>query len=250
MNDLASTYLDATIDLLRRLRDEEGDALGEAARTIADAIGDGRQVFAFGCTHSALPVQDIVYRAGGLMLVNPLLGPGITSLDVRPTTLTSAMEKLEGYAEALLDASPLTAGDVLIVVSVSGRNAVPIEMAQLARERGATVIGVTSRTYSGAVTSRHPSGLKMADFAHIVLDNKVDTGDAVLEHEGVPQRFCPASGVTSTALLHALVAATIERLVQAGITPPVFLAANVDGGAEYNARLLAEYGDRIHYLSS
>ncbi len=248
MSGLASEYLDAAIDLLRRIRDEEAEPLGEAAAAIADAVEAGGQVFAFGCTHSALPVQDVVYRAGGFMLVNPLLGPGITSLDVRPATLTSAMEKLEGYAEALLDASPLVAGDVLIVVSVSGRNAVPIEMAQLARERGATVIGVTSRAYTSAVTSRHPSGKKMADFAHIVLDNKVDKGDAVLAHERVPQRFCPASGVTSTALLQALVAATIGELVDRDMTPPVFLAANVDGGAEYNAQLFAEYGDRIHYL--
>jgi uncharacterized phosphosugar-binding protein len=248
MSGLAHEYLDAAIELLRRVRDEESEPLRAAAEVVAAAAETGGQIFAFGCTHSALPVQDVVYRAGGLKLLNPLLGPGITSLDVRPVTLTSAMEKLEGYAEALLDASPLRKGDVLIVVSVSGRNAVPIEMAQTARERGATVIGVTSRAYTTAVTSRHPSGKMMADFAHVVLDNKVDKGDAVLEHKGVPQRFCPASGVTSTALLQALMAASIEELVRRGIDPPVFLAANVDGGEEYNTRLLAEHRDRIHYL--
>jgi uncharacterized phosphosugar-binding protein len=70
----------------------------------------------------------------------------------------------------------------------------------------------------------------------------------MLQAEGVPQKFCPASGVTSTALLQALVAATVEELLARGITPPIFLAANVDGGAEYNARLLAQYKDRILYL--
>jgi uncharacterized phosphosugar-binding protein len=81
-----------------------------------------------------------------------------------------------------------------------------------------------------------------------VLDNKVDKGDAVLSAEGMPQKFTPASGVTSIAILQALVAATIQELLRRGVTPPVFLAANVDGGKEYNARLLEQYKEHIFYL--
>jgi uncharacterized phosphosugar-binding protein len=118
----------------------------------------------------------------------------------------------------------------------------------VARERGLKVIGVTSRAYTEAFASRHPSGKKMYELADVVLDNKVDPGDALLQAKGVPQKFCPASGVTSTALLQALVAATVEMLLERGMTPPIFLAANVDGGAEYNARVLAQYRDRIFYM--
>jgi uncharacterized phosphosugar-binding protein len=189
-----------------------------------------------------------VYRAGGLMLINPIYGPGIAAMDTRPATLSSEIEKLPGYARALIDNTPLKAGDVLILVSVSGRNAVPIEMAQLARECGVKVVGLTSRAYSQAVTSRHPSGKKMHEFADVVLDNKVDKGDAVLQADGVPQKFSPASGVTSIAILQALVAATIQELLRRGIVPPVYLAANVDGGKEYNARLLEQYKEHIFYL--
>ncbi|OUZ11966.1 SIS domain-containing protein [Aeromicrobium sp. PE09-221] len=248
MTRLATTYVDAAIELLQRLRNEETDAITEAARAIGATLREGGRLFAFGCSHSSLPVQDIVYRAGGLMLVNPLYGPGIAALDTRPTTLGSDIEKLPGYAKALLDNSPLTSGDVLIVVSVSGRNAVPIEIAQLASERGITVIAVTSQEYTDAVDSRHVSGKKMKDFADYVLDNKVAAGDAVLSLPGVPQRFCALSGVTSTALLHALVAETIADLVDHDVEPPVFLAANVDGGKEWNAEHLAANADRIFYL--
>jgi uncharacterized phosphosugar-binding protein len=245
---LFQSYLAKVIDLLHQISDEEGPAAEQAAVLIADAIESGHNIFAFGCTHSSLPIQDLVYRAGGLMLVNPIFGPGIAALDIRPATLSSGIERLSGYARAILNSTPIKNGDVLILVSVSGRNAVPVEMAQLAQERGIKVIGLTSRAYSGAVTSRHPSGKKMHDFADIVLDNKVDKGDAVLSAEGVPQKFCPASGVTSTALLHALVGATIQELLNRGITPPVILAANVDGGAEYNARLFKKYKDHIFYM--
>jgi len=248
MKKFSTKYLNTTIELLLRIRDEEQDALEQAAKTMADAVEQGHCLFAFGCTHSSLPIQDLVYRAGGFMLVNPIYGPGITALDIKPTTISSAMEQMQGYAKVILDNSPAKAGDVLILVSVSGRNAVPVELAQLARERGLKVIGVTSKEYSQAVSSRHPSGKKMHDFADIILDNKAPKGDAVLEDKGVMQRFNPVSGVTSTAILQALVAATIEELLQRGFTPPVFLAANVDGGAEYNARLIKQYRDRIFYI--
>jgi len=248
MKTLAKKYLSTTIQLLSRIMDEELEAIEKAARIIADAIEHGHCLFAFGCTHSSLPIQDLVYRAGGLMLVNPLFGPGITALDIKPTTISSAMEQLPGYAKVILDNSPIKSGDVLILVSVSGRNAVPIEMAQIAKDRGIKVIGVTSREYSESVISRHPSGKKMNDFADIVLDNKAPKGDAVLEAKEVPQKFNPVSGVTSIALLQSLIAATIEDLIERGIVPPVFLAANVDGGAEYNARLIKQYHDRIFFI--
>jgi uncharacterized phosphosugar-binding protein len=248
MSKFANQYLETAIKLLNRIQAEETPAIDQAAKLIADAIEQGHCLFAFGCTHSSLPIQDLVYRAGGFMLVNPIFGPGIAALDIKPTTISSAMEQMQGYAKVILDNSPIKSGDVLILVSVSGRNAVPIEMAQLAKERGIKVIGVMSREYSEAVASRHPSGKKMFDFVDILLDNKAPKGDAVLESKDVPQRFNPVSGVTSTALLQALIAATIEELLSRGIVPPVFLAANVDGGAEYNARLIKQYHERIFFI--
>ncbi len=241
-------YLSSVIELLQRILAEEEAAVEQAAGLLADAVEQGHNIFAFGCTHSSLPIQDLVYRAGGLMLINPIFGPGIASMETRPATLSSEIEKLPGYAKAIFDTHPFQAGDVLILVSVSGRNAVPIEMAQLARERGLKVIGLTSREYAESVSSRHASGKKMHDFADVVLDNKVAKGDAVLQAEGVPQKFSPASGVTSIAILQAMVAATIQELLRRGITPPVFLAGNVDGGKEYNARLLKQYKDHIFYM--
>jgi uncharacterized phosphosugar-binding protein len=248
MSEFSRKYLQKTIDLLSRIRDEEQESLDTAARMIADAVEQGHCIFAFGCTHSSLPIQDLVYRAGGFMLINPIFGQGITALDTRPTTISSAMEQMTGYAKVILDNSPAKEGDVLILVSVSGRNAVPVELAEQAKARGMHLIAVASREYSEAVTSRHPSGKKMHEFADVILDNKAPKGDAALEDKRMPQKFNPVSGVTSTAILQALVAASIEELLRRGFTPPVFLAANVDGGAEYNARLIAQYRDRIFYM--
>jgi uncharacterized phosphosugar-binding protein len=248
MNNFFNRYLDGVIGLLQKIQDEEGPAIHEAAKILTDAIVNGTRIFGFGCTHSSLPIQDLVYRAGGLMLINPIFGPGIGSLEPQPATITSAMERLSGFADVILDNTPIEEGDVLILVSVSGRNAVPIEMALSAKNRGVTVIGVTSREYTSNVESRHPSGKKMYELADVILDNKVAKGDALLESDKMPQKFSPASGVTSNALLHALISATIEECLARGVTPPILLAANVDGGAEYNQKLWDEYGDRIFYL--
>jgi len=248
MSVLSDTYLNGLIELLTKIQNEETKALEKGALILADAIENGNRIFGFGCTHSSLPIQDVVYRAGGLILVNPIYGPGIASLDVRPARMTSAIERLEGYAKVLLDNYPIQKGDVLILISVSGRNAVPVEMAKIASERGIKIIGITSYEYTKNVESRHPSGKKMYEFADVVLDNKVPKGDAMVEAEGFPVKFTPASGVTSTALLHTLMTVVIELLLERGIEPPITIAANVDGSGEHNDRVWKEYGDRIFYL--
>ena len=248
MTKLTDQYIEGIISLLEKIKIEEEKAIDEASGLMADAVENGNRLFGFGCTHSSLPIQDAVYRAGGFMAMNPIYAPGIAHLDVFPTTLTSAMEKMTGYAELILENQPIQKGDVLIIISVSGRNAVPIEMAKLAQERGIKVIGVTSLKYTHSVESRHPSGKKMVDFADVVIDNKVEKGDALLSAEGLETKFTPASGVTSTAIMHCLTTATIEKLLARGITPPVFIAANVDGGAEHNKKLMDVYKDKIFYV--
>jgi uncharacterized phosphosugar-binding protein len=243
---LAKEYLEKASAILKKIEESQLGKIEEAAEIISQAIVDGHMLFAFGCSHSSLPVQDIFYRAGGLMLVNPIFGPGL-SLEDFPPTFTSKMERLEGYGRLLLDRLPTKAGDVLLLVSVSGRNAVPVDMAMAAREKGMKVIGLTSMEYTTSVSSRHSSGKRMYELVDVVIDNPVPAGDAILEVEGVPQKICPISGVTSCAILHALIAATVEKLLAKGFTPPIHLAANMPGGDEYNKRLRAEYKDRMLY---
>ena len=248
MVSFAKAYFADLQARLQCLADDELPAIEEGARLLADAIANGRSIFGFGCTHSSLPIQDLVYRAGGLMLINPIYAPGLTAMDTRPPTLSTSIERVPGYAKAILDNQPVRSGDVLILVSVAGRNSMPIEMAMEAKARGLKVVAVTSKTYTKSVSSRHPSGKKMYEFADVVLDDKVDPGDAVLQAVGAEQKFCPVSGAINAALLQALVAATIEELLRRGITPPIFRAANIEGGDDYNAQMLERYKDRIFYL--
>jgi len=248
MSSFAKMYIEKIVDFLNRISSEEDSNFNAAAKILADAIEGNGRIFAWGSTHSATTMQDIYLRAGGLALINAIFIPGLEALHTMPFGITSKIERLQGYAEIVLDYTPIRKGDVLIVVSVSGRNAVPIEFAKVAKERRIKVIAITGLDYSKSVEPRYPDGKNMYEYADVVLDNKAIAGDAIMEAEGMKQKFCPASGITSTAVLQCMVAATVEELLARGITPPVFMAQNVDGGEEYNKKMLAENRDRIFYL--
>jgi uncharacterized phosphosugar-binding protein len=247
-NAWGERYLDAAIGLLTRVRDEEAAHVEAAGEAVADAVAAGARVFAYGAGHSSLPAQDVVYRAGGLAVLNLLPVPGAVGVDVRPATLGSALERVEGLAATVLDASPAAAGDVLIVISLSGRNALPVEMAAHARDRGLTVIGLTSLAYSRETTPRHRSGTFLKDHCDIVLDNHVAVGDAELTAPGIEAPFAPASTVVTSALMQAVVATAAGLLAARGVTPPMLRSGNVDGGPEWNTRVLRENADRIFYM--
>lgn len=178
--------------------------------------------------------------------MNPLAVPGTLGVDVMPATLGSALERVEGLAGAVLDSSPAS-GDLLVIISLSGRNALPVEMAVNARALGLKVIGVTSVAYADGTRSRHVSGGFLRDHCDIVVDSKIAIGDAELTTEGVEAPFAPASTVVTSAVMQAMMATAAERLVERGIEPPLLRSGNVDGGHEWNGRVMAEYADRIFY---
>lgn len=243
----ANAYFEKAIEALQSIAQEQQEEITKAADMLVDAIVGGRSIFSFGCSHSFILTEELVYRTGGLMLVNPIYPQGM-NLFVRPITLTSRIERIPGLGAELLSSSPAREGDVLLIASTSGRNPVVIDTALAARERKIGTIGITSLAYTEGVGSRHPSGKKLADLCDIVIDNGVPFGDAAVEVAGFPQKVGPLSSVTGCAIVNAIISEVVAKLVGMGINPPVFISANVDGADDYNARLLAENRERIHYL--
>ncbi|MEU6218406.1 SIS domain-containing protein [Streptomyces sp. NPDC047022] len=245
--DLAGRFFDAAIGLLRRVRDEDAGPIAEAGTLIAETVVAGGRLFAFGAGHSSLAAQDLVYRAGGLALMNLLTVPGVVGVDVMPATLGSALERVDGLAGAVLDSSPLRSGDLLVIISLSGRNALPVEMAMKARALGVKVIGVTSVAYASQTKPRNSSGTYLKDHCDIVLDSKIAVGDAELSLDTIPAPFAPASTVVTSALLQAVMATAAGVLADRGVEPPLLRSGNVDGGHEWNSQVMREYRDRIFY---
>ena len=234
-------------DILAEVFRDEADAIEEAAQAIAGANRSGNSVFAFGCNHAGLITLELFYRTGGLVTVNPVRAPGMM-LELSPPTMTSEMERMPGYGKIIFGNLKTKPGDVIIIHSVSGRNAVTVDMAEAAREAGMMVIVVTNLNTATTVTSRHPSGKKLHDFASILIDNHGDRGDASVEIEGFPQKVASTSTVVGAAILNAVVARVAELLMESGMTPPVFMSGNIDGGDEHNRRVMNEHRDNIFYL--
>lgn len=243
----ADAYFDAVVETLRAVRESQREVLGRASDLVVETILSGSALYAFGASHSFIIAEELVYRTGGLMLFNPIYPHGM-NLMVRPATATSRLERVPGLGAELLSASPAREGDLLLIASTSGRNAVAIDMALAARERGIRTLGVTSLAYTRGVTSRHPSGKKLADLCDLVLDNGAPYGDAAVEMPGFADKVGPLSTVTGCALVNALVTDVAAKLLARGETPPVFMSANLDAGDEHNARLLEQNRHRIHYL--
>ena len=240
-------YLDLVIELLKEVRETQREVIEQAAHVVADCILADHLVYVFGASHAGILAQELFYRAGGLVPVNPLLPPGLVT-DVRPITLTSRLERLPGFGSQIIAESPVERGDVMIVHSVSGRNAVAVEIAQGARERGATVIAVTSLNYSRSVQPRQPGMSRLFEVADLVLDNRAPVGDALVELAGLGQRAGPSSTVTGAAMLNAVMVKAAEIIFKRSGNAPVFLSANIDGGDEHNQRWLEHYRGRLTYL--
>lgn len=241
-------YIDIVRDLIDTVEREEAGNMERCVELLAECVRGKHSIYTFGASHAGILSEELYYRAGGLMLMNPIFGREIM-LDTAPITHTSHMERLVGYGTQLArDQADFRPGDVLIAHSVSGRNPVTVEVAMAARDAGASVIALTNLAYSRSVASRHPSGLRLFELADVVLDNHGEVGDAAVAIDGLDQRVSPTSTVVGAVMLNSIVAALVQRLVDEGMErPPVFYSANLDGGDELNQRLVDEYRDCIHY---
>ncbi len=246
MSSAGHSYLDQTVSLLTKVRDEQGSAIHEAAVLIAHAVSAGGLVHLFGTGHSHLLAEELFYRAGGLAQVNPIL---VDALMLHAGAARSThLERLSGLAEALLDDEPVGPDDVMIVISNSGGNATCVEMAVAAHTRGVSTIGVTSIRHATAPEARQRAGPRLHEVVDVVLDNYGEPGDACLALEGLEQRVGPTSTVVGSAMLNAVVAETVELLLARGHSPDVFASSNMTRGDTINETLISRYAPRVRAL--
>jgi uncharacterized phosphosugar-binding protein len=157
------------------------------------------------------------------------------------------LERREGYAASLLKHYPVVKGDLLIVASNSGRNAVPIELALLGRERGLKVVIITNLAHTQAWPSRHSSGQRLADVGDLVIDNCGVHGDACLDLPGMAAAVGPTSSITGAFIVNAVIVQGIENALGRGVAPEIFISSNSNGD-DHNDKLLQKYKNRIRHL--
>ncbi|MBR3767460.1 MAG: SIS domain-containing protein [Clostridia bacterium] len=221
-------------------------AIEESSKVFAHALENGNNIFLFGTGHSHMLAEELFYRAGGLVKLQPVLE---TALMLHESASKSTeIERLEGYAKILFDTYSMKENDVIVIISNSGRNGTPVDMAQIASENGLKVIALTNLNHSKSSPSRHKSGKKLYEFADIVLDNMGCVGDASVSFEEIGRNACPTSTAVGAAILNAVVAGCIEKMLSDGVIPEVFSSSNVDGGDIINAAFINKYKGIIKSL--
>ena len=239
-------YTTAVLSLLARIEETQGGVIEQAVERIFHSLKGGGILHVFGTGHSGAVAQEAFHRAGGLVQVN-LIQEAVLS-PLTPPVVSGRMERLPGVAAILLDRHDLRPGEVVIVVSNSGINAAPVEMALEAKARGLFVIALTSLAHSRAVPARHVSGKRLFEVADLCLDNCGEEGDAAVAYAAWKDRVGPTSVVAGAFLMNRLLCGVVERYLSEGLTPPVYMSANLPGGDEHNRRLEERYRGRIPLL--
>jgi len=221
-----ATYFTLLNELLNAVLNEEREALDAAETAIAMALTADRQVIAFGTGHSHCLALELCDRAGGLVAPK-VLRDGVLAM-YEGLAKSTATERLGDYGPMLIHHTGLSRGDVLIVISNSGRNAVPVQAAQEAKRRGATTIAITSVAHSRANPARHPATEHLFEVADIVIDNHGRPGDAAISIAGLPSAMGATSTVIGAAIVQALSFGAALRIKAAGTTPDIYISANQD----------------------
>jgi len=173
---------------------------------------------------------------------------GCDYIELNFTGVARMSEEEFARAAALLEKYKVKPGDLLLIISNSGRNPLIVELAQWAKELGCCVVALTSLKHSLSGTSRHESGKRLCEIADIVLDNLGVPGDACISYEGFAGLAAPTSTVIGAALLQAAAAQAVQCLIDDGITPEVFASSNIDQGDAINEAYLERYKKEILYL--
>jgi len=243
---MLTNYFEKIQGKLQLVLEQEKKSMEAAAENIANTIQSSGIIHLFGCGHSHILTEEMFYRAGGLVPVKPIL---IEELMLHKGAVRSSyLERQHDYAEKFMNNQDIQPQDLVIIISTSGVNPVPIDVALHTKKLGAYTIGMSSFSYLEGKASRHKSGKYLSEVVDLALNNHATIGDASLSYPNAPTPFGPTSTVIGATMLNAIFAEAIKIMVNNGFEAPVFLSGNIDGADEHNQRLIKKYSDRIPLL--
>ena len=248
----SETYLARARGLIDRVA-AQASLIQQAADWFAATILAGRMVHLFGSGHSRIMVEEMWPRYGSFPGFNPIVELSLSfhNLVVGANGQRQAMflENVSGLAERILRNYALDGRDTALVISSSGANVVPIEMAEQFRRRDVRVVALVSRDHADASKSRRADGRKLTDFADLVLDTGAPVGDAMVSVPGLETPVAPGSTVGGALVVNAIKAEVAARLAAAGQPPKVLSAGAVVGPERAAALFEAAYDEHAHRLA-
>lgn len=231
-------------DIIDEVFEKEQQNIKEAASIIFESIKDNGVLHVFATGHSHMLAEEMFYRAGGLVAIDPVLRPFL--MQHEGAISSTKFERLTGIAEIVFDGLDVKENDPFIVVSNSGINSVPVEFAQIAKNKGHKVIVITSVESSKNLKARTVDGKHLYDVGDIVIDNHVPHGDGVIETKY--GNTGAVSSIVCSYIAQSLVIEIIKLFIENNIVPPIYMSANLNGGDEHNKKIYEEYKKRVKSL--
>lgn len=237
-------YANIVKNIIDEIEEKENDNIKKAAKILFSTMKNGGILHVFATGHSHMVAEELFYRSGGLIQVNPILEPFL--MQHEGAIRSTQFERLSGIAEIIFKSLDLKEEEPFLIVSNSGINAVPVEMAEIAKNNGHKVIVITSKEASSISKPRTKNNKKLMDVADIIIDNHTPLGDAVIKKDfgsvGAVSTIC------CSFIAQKLVLEVINYYEKEKITPAVYKSANTPGGDEHNKLLINEYKKRIKSL--
>lgn len=231
----------------------QAEAINQAAAWFAQSILAGRMVHVFGSGHSRIMVEEMWPRYGSFPGFNPIVELSLTfhNLVVGANGQRQAMflENVPGLAARILRNFVLSPADSALIISSSGTNLVPVEMAEHFQAQGVKVVALSTLVHSQASASKRPDGKKLYDFADLTLDTGAPAGDAIVQIPGLATPVAPGSTVGGAMLINCLKAEVARLLTEAGQPPKVLTGAAVVGAERSAALFEAAYDEHARRLA-
>lgn len=237
-------YLERLEQLINRM-ESQSESIELAAKAIADSLKNNGLIHVFGTGHSHMLAEEMFYRAGGLGAVNPILEEDL--MLHKNASKSTELERNPELADSILNRHHLRKGDVFIIASNSGGNALIEAMATEVKSRGLILIAITSLNHATSPAAR-AQGRKLHELADICIDNLGEVGDASISYPQIPEKTGPTSTVIGAAIINAIVARAVEIALEHGFKPQVFSSSNTSAGDLHNTQLIESLKDRVVIL--
>jgi uncharacterized phosphosugar-binding protein len=249
--DRGQAYLENVTGKLASIETNQAKNLKKAGEMIAAAYAKDQLIHVYGGGgHTCMMVVEMFFRAGGLANVNPIFGHDISPYAQALKYLE--VERTPGYANCLLRYYQIKKGELLIIFHNIGMNPGAIDACIEAKKIGAKIIAVSSEQWRKKLPRnhhiRHPNKKHVFDYADLAIDDENPYGDADFKVDGFDAPIAPTSTMVDAYIAHRMVIEAVNVMVKRGLEPPIFRSANLPGGDEYNAKLIARYRSRVKDL--